>query len=89
MSRRVLAAISTLFGRGDRLQPCREVRRLADDVALLRLAGADQFADHDQPGGDADAHLMAALAGRELVDRFDHARPARTAFAASASCASG
>ena len=46
--------------RGGRLQARGEVRRLADDVALLRLAGADQFADHDQAGGDADADLMRA-----------------------------
>src|SRR5205809_1059311 len=37
------------------LQPRREVRRLADDAALLRLAGADQVADHDEAGGDADS----------------------------------
>ena len=47
--------------RRGRLQPRREVRRLADDVALLRLAGADQFADDDQAGGDADADLVAAV----------------------------
>ena len=54
------------------MQARRQVRRLADDVALLRLAAADQFADHDQPGGDADAHLMAALADLERADRLDH-----------------
>ena len=46
-------------GLGQRLQPGREVRRLADDRLLLRRAGADQVADDHQPGGDADAHLQA------------------------------
>ena len=59
-------------GRGGRLQARGQVRRLADDVAFLRLAAADQFADHHQAGGDADAHLMAALADLERADRLDH-----------------
>ena len=29
------------------LQPCRKVRRLADDAALLRLSSPDQIADYD------------------------------------------
>ena len=56
--------------RRGRLQPSREVRCLADDVALLRFAGADQFADHDEAGGDADTDLMAAL-GKQPRDRLD------------------
>ena len=71
VSRRVLAAITTVFGCGRRLQARREVRRLADDVALLRFAGADQLADHDQAGGDADADLVLA-ADRERADGLDH-----------------
>ena len=43
---------------GDALQARREVRRLADDAALLRLARSDQVADHDQPGGNADTGLQ-------------------------------
>ena len=42
---------------GDALQACREVRRLADDAVLLRLAGPDQVADDDQPGGDPDPQV--------------------------------
>ena len=51
-----------------RLQARGEVRRFADDVALLRLAGADQLTDHNQAGGDADPHLML---GKSLRDSFD------------------
>ena len=46
---------------GDALQARREVRRLADDAALLRLARSDQVADHDQPGGNADAGLQRSV----------------------------
>ena len=45
---------------GDPLQPRREVRRLADDAALLRLSRADQIADHDQPGRNADTGLQGS-----------------------------
>ncbi len=41
-----------------RLQARREIGRFADDIALLHFAGAEQLADDDQAGGDADAHLM-------------------------------
>ena len=44
--------------RGNRLQPRREVRCLADDIALLHLTRADKFADHDQPRGNAETDLM-------------------------------
>ena len=40
--------------RRERLQPRREVRRLADHGLLLGRALADQLADHDQAGRDAD-----------------------------------
>ena len=43
---------------GDPLQSCCEVWRLAYDAAFLRLAGADQVADHDQPSGNANASLQ-------------------------------
>ena len=43
---------------GDPLQACRQVRRLADDTALLRLAGADQITDNNKPGGYADTGLQ-------------------------------
>ena len=42
-------------GFGESLQACGEVGGLADHRLLLRRALADQIADHDQPGGDADA----------------------------------
>jgi hypothetical protein len=43
---------------GQRLQPRREVRRLADHRLFLRRALADQIPDDHQPGGDADPHLQ-------------------------------
>ena len=46
---------------GDALQARREVRRLADDAVLLRRTRADQVADDDQPGGDADRVFAAKL----------------------------
>ena len=47
---------------GDPLQARREVRRLADDAALLRLTRSDQVADDDQPGRNADAGLQRSSA---------------------------
>ena len=43
---------------GQRLQPRREVGRLADHRLFLRGALADQIADDHQSGGDADPHLQ-------------------------------
>ena len=43
---------------GNPLQTRREVRRLADDAALLRLSRSDQVADDDQSGGDTNAGLQ-------------------------------
>ena len=57
--------------RGQGLQPCGEVRGLADDPALLRGALADQVADDDEAAGDAEPH---ARAGR---DRFSRRGPRR------------
>ncbi len=42
-------------GLGKALQAGGEVRRLADDCPLLRLPAADQIADNDEAGSDADA----------------------------------
>src|SRR6516162_10868525 len=42
---------------GDALQPRRQVRRLANDAALLRIAGPDQIADHHEPGRNPRADL--------------------------------
>ena len=54
---------------GDALQPRCQVRRLAQDAALLRLAGPDQIADHHEPGRNPDAYLAAA---RERASRAAH-----------------
>ncbi len=43
---------------GQRLQPRREVRRLANDPAFLRFARADEIAHDDEARGDADPHLQ-------------------------------
>ena len=72
------------------LQPRREVRRLADDAALLRLARADEIADHDQTGRDPDAHLQGEPAAvTSFGTASTMASPARTARSASSSWASG
>ena len=53
--------MTTMFGSAIALQARREVRRLADDAALLRLPRSDQIADDDQPGGNADAGLQGSV----------------------------
>ena len=50
-------------GLGQRLQSRGQVRRLADHRLLLCGTFADEIADHDQPGGDADADLELAASG--------------------------
>ena len=55
------------------MQARREVRRLADDAALLRLARSNEVADDHQAGGDPDAHAQRRAAhgdefGRGLDD---------------------
>ena len=47
-----------------RLQPRGEVRRLADDTALSRLAGADKITDDYQAGGETDPTLELQIAVR-------------------------
>ena len=59
------------IGCGQRLQPGGEVRRLADDAALLCRALADQIADHGEAGGDAEPHPQI-LSCRQSADRLDH-----------------
>ena len=46
------------------LQSRREIGRLARDGLLLRRAIADHIADHDEAGGDADAHPGPRYAAR-------------------------
>ena len=59
---------------GKRLQPGGEVRRLADDPALLCGTLADQIADHGEPGGDTEPHPQI-LPRRQSADRLDHRKP--------------
>jgi hypothetical protein len=67
----------------------RTVRRLPDHRLLLRRAFADEIADHDQAGGDADANLELADGGHvEPPDRGDDVeagphRPLRIVFVRS------
>ena len=49
---------------GQRLQPCGKVGRFTDDGPLLRHAGADDFAYHDEAGGNADPRLHARAVWR-------------------------
>ena len=61
---------------GQRLQARRQVRRLADDSALLRLARSDQIADDDEAGRDADADLQGnARGGLQLRHRLGERQP--------------
>ena len=65
--------------RRERLQPRREVRRLADHGLLLRRALADQLADHDQAGRDADPRRQRLAAGVAELRRPPRRSPARPA----------
>ena len=51
--------------RGDPLQPCGKIWRVADDPALLRLSRTQEIADDHDPGRDAHPH-MQRRAGRRL-----------------------
>ena len=68
------SAMTTMFGSAIALQARREVRRLADDAALLRLARSDQVADDNQPGRDADTGLQRS-ARLEPGHRRDQLQP--------------
>ena len=50
----MLSAIDDRVRLGNTLQARREVRRLANDAALLSVTRADQVADDDQPSRNAD-----------------------------------
>ena len=56
----MLAATTTRSRLGKRLQAGSEVRRLADHRLLLRGSLADQVADHDEAGRDADPSCQRA-----------------------------
>ena len=59
-----------LARRCHRLQPRRQVWRLADRNALGRIAGPQLLADDNQPGGDADARLKGHVGTRlQRADR--------------------
>ena len=70
----MLSAMTTVFGSAIALQSCREVRRLADDAALLRRTRSDQIADYDQASGDADAGLQWNT-GLQPAHRLDQLQP--------------
>jgi hypothetical protein len=55
---------------GDALQACREVRRLADNTALLRFAAPDEISNDHQAGGSPNPHLYG-LRRRERSNRID------------------
>src|SRR5215475_5215527 len=61
---------------GQRLEAGSKIRRLADDRLLLGRADADEVPDHDEPGGDADAHLQRnASGGLKPLHRLDEGEP--------------
>jgi len=63
---------------GQRLQTRRQVRRVADDRLLLGGTAADQIADHDKPGRNADTHLQGRAGyGRELRHRLNQRKPGK------------
>ncbi len=56
-------------GLGNPLQPRREVRRVADDAALLRLSGPQKIADHHVPRRDADPRVQRGACRRIQLGR--------------------
>ena len=48
------------------MHPRREVRRVADDAALLRLAGPQKIADHHDPRRQADPHMQGVCRRAQL-----------------------
>ena len=72
--RRVLVGNDQGARPGQRLQSGGEVWRLADHAALLRGTGADQIANDDEAGGDANPHVQRLLCG-EPADRVDDREP--------------
>ena len=69
-------------GLRDPLQVRRQIRRLANDLALVRVLRSDQFADHHHAGCDADADLQrpARLQRADRGGQFEAARTARSAL---------
>ena len=56
------------------MQPRREVRRFADDVALLRFTRADEFAHDHETGGETDADFVMDAGGDQLRDGTDQGK---------------
>ena len=83
------SAMTTVFGSAIALQARREVRRLADDAALLRVSRADQVADDDQPRSQCRHGSAAPRASSSALTAAISSSPARTARSASSSCACG
>ncbi len=70
------SAMTTLSGSAIALQTRREVRRLADDPALLRLPGTHEIADHHEPGRDADPDMQrSADRRRQMRHGLDDREP--------------
>ena len=53
---------------GQRLQARCQVRRLADNASLLRLAGVEQVAHNDQPSSNTNASVSRAKRPPRVVD---------------------
>ena len=51
---------------GQTLEPCRDVRCIADRCLLLQRFPADEVADHHEPGRDGDPHLDPFLRAPRL-----------------------
>ena len=66
--------MTSVFG-AQGLQPGGEVRRLADDPALLCRTLTDQVADDDEPGSDTDPRLEFGGFDIEATDRIDGTEP--------------
>ena len=68
--------MTTVFGSAS---PCRRAARFGvspTTAVLLRRASADEIADHDEPRGDADAHLQGDARGSvQLRRRLDERKP--------------
>jgi hypothetical protein len=62
--------------RRDTLQPGGQVRRVADDAALLSLSRAQEIADHHDPGRDPNPHVQRrAGKGLKLRRGLDDRKP--------------
>ena len=86
---RVLSAMTSVFGVASACSRAARFGVSPTTAVLLRRALADQIADDDQPGGDADPHAAELRAPARRPTASITASPARTARSASSSCARG